>query len=76
MIESPLIDEIVSEAVSKAESKGRHETIIEVLRVRFGDVPTELENRIRSVLDKDALTQMTRNAAACKDLETLQKALA
>ena len=72
MIESPLIDELISEA----ESKARQETIIEFLRTRFGDVPTELEDRSRSVLDKDALMQMTRNAAACPDLETFQKSLA
>jgi hypothetical protein len=80
MIESPLIDEIVSEAVaeaeSKAESKTSHRLIIEFLRTRFGDVPTELEDRIRSVLDKDALMQMTRNAAACSDLQAFQKSLA
>jgi hypothetical protein len=31
-----------------------------VLRTRFGEIPTELEDRIRSVLDKDALMQMTQ----------------
>ena len=80
MIESPLIDEIVSEAVAEAESKAElktsHKLIIEVLKARFGDVPTELEDRIRSVLDKDALMQMTRNAAACSDLQAFQKSLA
>jgi hypothetical protein len=35
-----------------------------------------LEDRIRSVLDKDALMQMTRNAAACSDLQAFPKSLA
>jgi hypothetical protein len=75
MIESPLIDELVSEAVSEAESKTLHKAILEVLKTRFGDVPAELENRIRSVMDNDILTQMTRDAAACKDLAAFQKSL-
>ena len=43
---------------------------------RFSEVPAELETRIRSVYDKDALTQMTRNAAACRDLEMFRDSLA
>jgi hypothetical protein len=85
MIESPLIDELFdelfAERLAEAESKARKEAmqegmqeamqgaIIEVLRTRFGEVPAELENRIRSVQDQDDLTQMTRQAAACRDLE-------
>ncbi len=75
MIESPLIDEIVSEAVSEAESKTLHKAIIEVLKTRFGDVPSELENRIRLVLDQDVLMQMTQQAAACQELKAFQKSL-
>jgi hypothetical protein len=75
MIESPLIDEIVSEALSEAEPKIRQDSILEVLRARFDAVPSELEDRIRSVLDRDALTQLTRSAAACKDLESFRNSL-
>jgi hypothetical protein len=71
MIESPLIDEIVSEA----EVKARHEDIIEVLRTRFGAVPSELADRIRSVTSEDGLTQLIRSAAMCKDLEVFGKSL-
>jgi hypothetical protein len=45
------------------------------LRARFDAVPSELEDRIRSVLDRDALTQLTRSAAACKDLESFRNSL-
>jgi len=79
MIESPLIDELVSEAEAKAkaeaEAETSHKLIIEVLRTRFDAIPTELESRIRSVLDQDALMQMTRSAAACPDLGTFEKSL-
>ncbi len=68
MIESPLIDELISEA--------RHEMLVEFLRARFGKIPVDLENRIRTVQDKDELTQMTRSAAACRDLAAFQKSLA
>ena len=44
MIESPLIDELISEA--------RHEAVNEFLRTRLRDVPAELESRMRSVQDK------------------------
>jgi hypothetical protein len=71
MIESPLIDEIVSEAVAKA----RHESIIEVLWSRFGAVPSELGDRIRSVQDKDGLARLTRSAATCRDLEAFSQSL-
>ena len=71
MIESPLIDEIVSEAVARA----CHESILEFLRVRFGAVPSELEDRIRSVQGKDDLARLTRSAATCSDLESLSPSL-
>jgi hypothetical protein len=76
MIESPLIKEVFAEELAKAaaeaESKARHEAIIEVLSTRFGEIPTDLQDRIRSVQDKKILSQMTRDAAACKDLDTFQ----
>jgi hypothetical protein len=76
MIESPLIDELFDELFAERLAEGRHESILEVLKARFGEVPAELENRIRSVQDKDALTHMTRSAAACRDLAAFQKSLA
>jgi hypothetical protein len=87
MIESPLIKEVFAEelaeaaakaaakAAAEAESKARHEAIIEFLSTRFGDIPTDLQDRIRSVQDKKILSQMTRDAAACKDLDTFQESL-
>lgn len=75
MIESPLIDEIVSEAVSEAEAKARHESILEILRARFEAVPSGLEGRIRSVQDKDGLARLTRSAATCSDLDSFSQSL-
>jgi hypothetical protein len=69
MIESPLIEEIVSEAVSEA----RHDSIIEFLRSRFGAVPSDLEDRIRSVQDKVELACLTRLAATSSDLDSFSQ---
>jgi hypothetical protein len=71
MIESPLIDEIVSEA----EVKARHEAIIEFLRARFSSVPSDLEDRIRSVSDEKVLTLLIRSAAIGNDVEAFGKSL-
>ena len=67
MIESPLIQEIVAEAL--------HENILEVLRSRFGEIPPDVESRLRSVLDQGRLTELTRSAATCPDLDAFSKAL-
>ena len=75
MIESPLIDEIVSEAVTETEGEARHELIIEFLRARFYAVPSELERRIRSVQDKDGLARLTRSAATCRNLVSFSQSL-
>jgi hypothetical protein len=79
MIESPLIEEIVSEAVAEAvaeaDAEARHDSIIEFLRSRFGAMPTDLEDRIRSVQDKDGLAHLTRSAATCRDLEAFSRTL-
>jgi hypothetical protein len=71
MIESPLIDEMVSEA----EAKARHESILEFLRARFDAVPSDLEGRLRTVQDKDELARLTRSAATCGDLDSFSQSL-
>jgi hypothetical protein len=67
MIESPLIQEIVAEAL--------HEAILEVLRSRLGDVSADVEAQLRSVLSQRRLTELNRTAANCSDLKDFRKAL-
>jgi hypothetical protein len=67
MIESPLIEELVSARVQ--------EIVLAVLESRFGEVPRALAEEIRSVTDKDQLTKAARTAASCPDLEAFRKTL-
>jgi hypothetical protein len=48
MIESPLIQEIVAEAVAEA----MHKSILSLLRARFGDVPAVVEEELRAAMDE------------------------
>jgi hypothetical protein len=67
MIESPLIQEIVAEAV--------HDTILDFLRARFGDPSPDLEGKLRAVSDKGRLSELTRIAAICPNLDAFRQAL-
>jgi hypothetical protein len=71
MIESPLIQEIVKDAIAETF----HAAIYDVLRERFAVVPPDLEEDLRAVTDKRRLTDLNRVAATCSDLEAFRKAL-
>lgn len=79
VIESPLIDEIVSEAVSDARVATRvetlHDAVCEVLQTRLGNIPENVGSRIRSVSDPEALIRLTQQAAACGTLESFLASL-
>ncbi|MBW3598166.1 MAG: hypothetical protein KY475_12960 [Planctomycetes bacterium] len=75
MIESPIIDEIINEAVNEAVAKALQNGILHVLRRRFGDVPVDLENQLRSVQAQDQLTEFNAIAGSCSNLEEFRKAL-
>lgn len=72
VIESPLIDEIVSEAVSHAQIEARQQSVFEFLNARFGTVMEDDESPIRSVSDPEILTH---SAAACDTLQSFRIAL-
>jgi len=61
MIESPLIREIVAE--------GRHKDILNILTLRFGQVPPELEAEVRSILDETVLDAVVKLTVSSPDLE-------
>jgi hypothetical protein len=67
MIESPLIQELVS-----ARS---HKDILAFLETRFRPVPPELVDQIRAVVDDDQLSELARRAASCQDLESFRREL-
>jgi hypothetical protein len=47
--------------------------VLAVLETRFGEVPRDLADEIRSVADEDRLADLIRKAASCGDLETFGK---
>jgi hypothetical protein len=71
MIESPLIKEIVAENTQKA----RQEDILEVLQARFGEVPKDVAERLRSIRAQKKLKALVKHAAQCPDLEAFWRRL-
>jgi hypothetical protein len=71
MIESPLVREFVTEAVTNS----KQEDILTILRARFEAVPAETEARLRTVEDADQLKALLSFAALCPDLVAFQARL-
>jgi len=67
MIESPLIEEIMAET--------RQETILDVLRGRFGEPSVEVTTLLRAVRKSDKLSELAKYAGACPDLEAFRNRL-
>ena len=75
MIESPLLQELLSENARTTASERAQRDILTILETRFGDVPPVLSEEIEAVADEDQLTGLVRRAASCPDLEALQIAM-
>jgi hypothetical protein len=69
MIESPLIQEIVAEAVAEA----MHKSILGLLQKRFGEPPSDIENAVRAVLNENRLAELTVAAGTCADLDAFRR---
>jgi hypothetical protein len=67
MIESPLIQELVSARI--------HKCIVAFLETRFGQVPRDLVEQIQAVDDEDQLNELVRSAASCRDLDSFRTAM-
>jgi hypothetical protein len=65
MIESPLIDRIVQEAVSKA----RRKDILHFLNDRFGVLPADLANRLETITDEGRLRELLPQVFLAPDLD-------
>jgi hypothetical protein len=64
MIESPLLDQIVKEAVDKA----RRSVILSLLEVRFGVLPVDLASQLDVLTGEEQLHELVCQAALCPDL--------
>jgi hypothetical protein len=67
MFESPMLKKMVAAA--------KHETILTVLKARFGTVPRAVVKHLQPILDDKKLTVLTTLAAKCTDLDTFRDAL-
>lgn len=67
MIESPIIQEIVAEAL--------HGAILNLLKRRFGDVPPDVETQMRSVQDNERLMELNAIAGSCSNVDDFKQAL-
>ena len=75
MIESPLIDELFAEKAREISCQTASRNVLTILETRFGAVPDEVADQVRSVADDDRLTDLVRKAASCHDLESFRDAL-
>ena len=69
------ISQGISQGLSQGLSRGRQEDVIEVLEIRFGELPEGLKTAISEVEDIDHLKQLHREAIRCADVESFTRAL-
>lgn len=76
MIESPLIQELFDERLREVVTENIRATvqqnILAVLEARFGEVPGDVAEPIRSIVDEGRLNALVRSAASCPDLEAFR----
>ncbi|HEV3236023.1 MAG TPA: hypothetical protein VGZ25_03480 [Gemmataceae bacterium] len=75
MIESPLLTEIVEEAMAKGAVQAKQQDIVEVLETRFTLLPPELVSTLQSIRDLKKLDDLLRQALRCADLQTFENLL-
>ncbi len=68
MLESPLIQEIVTKAATQA----KHEAILSFLEERFGSIPPDLVAAVQDIGVKSQLDKLVKLAAKCPDLESFR----
>ncbi len=67
MFESPVLQRFVAARF--------HDAILDVLKARFGTVPTAVTKHLREVIDEQRLRQLNLLAAQCPDLAAFREAL-
>jgi|GEM_PF-4155307 len=60
---------------AESEARGKHQSIIQILDSRIGEVPEGLCEAIEAVTDEAKLDEMIRTAATAKTLEDFSKTL-
>ena len=73
MLESPVYREILEEGKALGEESRLREDVLEVIEVRFGIVPSSLEELVRKIRGKRALEGLLRRAILVEDVETFRE---
>jgi hypothetical protein len=68
MKESPTYMEILEEGALEGALRRSRDAIVDVLRVRFGDVPSEVVNALAEIDDSETLRRLLRLAARCESI--------
>ena len=63
----------VLEWMAEGEAKGKADSLLRVLRARFGSLPTELETAIRAASDLNVLDRWTDAAATAATLQAFRQ---
>lgn len=63
------------EGIAKGRAEGKIESVITFLETRFGEIPANLQKKLRNLRDDDRIEQMLKLAATCQSLKEFQKAL-
>ncbi len=69
------IKEAEMEGKEKGHLEARKEYILELLRLRFGNVADEVKDRISDLDDVDKLNEIFRKAVTAKDMEEFEEKL-
>jgi predicted transposase YdaD len=57
------------EGLHEGEIRARHQTLLEILEVRFGVVPEGLRETLSTIRDLERLKSLHKAAVTCADLE-------
>lgn len=64
-----------AEGKAEGRAEGKIETILTVLKSRFGKIPAGLKKKLLSVRDAERIDKIVKAAAVCKDLEEFRKGI-
>ena len=65
----------IEEAGDEGHLEARKEDILELLRLRFGEVPNEVEDKIKKTSDIDRLNEIFKMAATVKSMDEFEEFL-
>ena len=60
---------------AKGQAKGKIESTLTVLELRFGAVPAAVQKKVRNVTDGRRIDRLLKTAVDCGSLKEFQKAL-